>query len=152
MYWLPYSSHILIILHRLPAFLEFLMPLKNWCSIRERWSKSSLKHSIGFCGIFSKFKIEFIEYRSSKVSSRPDYIFQIHNLWQSGFSMVYSNCCCSCSFEPEIIKIGRSSYKIDSNNIVNFQESTPILNAPTKKSGKLLNTPRIHIYINILSG
>ena len=49
----------LIIPHRLPAFLESLMPLKNWCSIHARWSKSSLKHSIRFCGIFSKFKIDF---------------------------------------------------------------------------------------------
>ena len=31
----------LIIPHRLPAFLESLMPLKNWCSIHARWSKSS---------------------------------------------------------------------------------------------------------------
>ena len=49
----------LIIPHRLPAFLESLMPLKNWCSIHARWSKISLKHSIHFCGIFSKFKTEF---------------------------------------------------------------------------------------------
>ena len=49
----------LIIPHRLPAFLESLMPLKNWCSIHARWSKSSLKHSIRFCGIFSKFRTEF---------------------------------------------------------------------------------------------
>ena len=49
----------LIIPHRLPAFLESLMPLKNWCSIHAKWSKSSLKHSIRFCGTFSKFKTEF---------------------------------------------------------------------------------------------
>ena len=49
----------LIIPHRFPAFLESLMPLKNWHLIRARWSKSSLKHSIRFCGIFSKFKTEF---------------------------------------------------------------------------------------------
>ena len=47
---------------------------------------------------------------------------------------MYSNYCCSCSFEPEIIKIGQSSYKMYSNNILNFQESTTILNACTKKS------------------
>ena len=46
----------LIIPHRLHAFLESLMPLKNWFSIHARWFKSSLKHSIRFCGIFSKFK------------------------------------------------------------------------------------------------
>ena len=46
----------LIIPLKLPAFLESLMPLKNWCSIHARWSKNSLKHSIRFCGIFSKFK------------------------------------------------------------------------------------------------
>ena len=49
----------LIIPHRLSAFLESLMPFKNWRSIHARWSKSSLKHSIRFCGIFSKFKTEF---------------------------------------------------------------------------------------------
>ena len=48
-----------IIPHRLPVFLESLMPLKNWCSIHVRCSKSILKHSIRFCGIFPKFKTEF---------------------------------------------------------------------------------------------
>ena len=92
----------LIIPHWLPAFLESLMSLKNWCSIHARWSKSSLK------------------------------------LWQPGFSGVYSNCCCSCSFEPEIRKNSLSSHNIYSNNILNFQESTPSLNAHIKKkSGKL---------------
>ena len=110
----------LIIPHRLPAFLESLIPLKKWCSIHARWSKSSLKHSIRFCGIF-KFKTEF--YRSSIVSTRPDCIFEIHQLWQSGFSKVYSNCCCSCSFELEIINSFQSSHKIYCNNILNFQES-----------------------------
>ena len=58
---------------------------------------------------------------------------------------MYSNSCCSRSFEPEIIKIGLSSHKMYSNNIVNFQESTPILNACTKNSGNLLNAPRIYV-------
>ena len=124
----------LIISHRLPGFLESLIPLKNWCSIHARWSKNSLKHSIRFCGIFPSLKQNFIAYHSSKVSSRPDCIFEIHQLCQSGFSRVYSNCCCSCSFEPEIIKIGQSSHKMYSNNIVNFQESMTILNACTKRS------------------
>ena len=42
----------LIIPHRLPAFLESLMPLKNWCSVNARWSKSLLKHSIRFWPFF----------------------------------------------------------------------------------------------------
>ena len=67
------------------------------------------------------------------MSSRPDCIFESHQLLQSGFSRVYSNCCCSSSFEPEIIKIVQSSNKMDSNNVLNFQESTTILNACTKK-------------------
>ena len=69
---------------------------------------------------FPSLEQNFIAYRFSKVSWRPDCIFEIHQLWQSGFSRVYSNCCCSCWFEPEIIKIGPSSYKMYSNNIVNF--------------------------------
>ena len=120
----------LIILHRLPAFLESLMPLKNWCSIHARCSKSSQMHSIRFCSIFPSLKQNFIAYCSSKC---PHCIFEIHQLWQSGFSRVYSNCCCSCWFEPEILKIGRSSYMMYSNNVLNFQESMTILNAYAKK-------------------
>ena len=137
----------LIIPQRLPVFLESLIPLKNWCSIHARWSKSSLKN-IRFSGIFfPSLKHNFIAYRSSKVSWRSDCIFEIHQLWQSGFSRVYSKSCCSCWFEAEIIKIGLSSHKVYSNNRVNFQESTTILNACTKKSGNLLKEPRISFQV-----
>ena len=52
--------------------------------------------------------------------SRPDCLFEIALLWQSGLSRVYSNSCYSRSFEPEIIKRGQSSYKMYKNNILNF--------------------------------
>ena len=70
---------------------------------------------------FQSLKQNFIAYRSSKVSSGQDCIFEIHQLWQSGFSRVYSNYCCSRSFKPKIIKIGPSSHKMHSNNILNFK-------------------------------
>ena len=95
---------------------------------------------------FPSLKQNFIAYRSSKVS---DCIFEIHQLWQSGFSRVYSNSCCSCSFEAEIIKIGRSSHKMYSNNILNFQESTTILNACTKKSLETYWRHHVYTYIHI---
>ena len=123
------------------------MPLKNWCSIRARWSKSSLKHSIRFCAIFPSLKQNYIAYHSSKVSWRPDFIFEIHQLCQSGFNRVYSNCCSSYSFVFKIIKIGPSSHKMYSNNILNFQESTTILNACTRKSGNLLTAPCIFLFL-----
>ena len=87
---------------------------------------------ISMASFFPSLKQNFIAYRSSKVSSRRDCIFEIHQMWQSGFSRVYSNSYCRCSFQSEIIKIGQSSHKMYSNNIVNFQESTTILNACTK--------------------
>ena len=40
-------------------------------------------------------------------------------------------------------KISQSSHKMYSNNILNFQVSSPILNACTKKSGNLLKAPRM---------
>ena len=89
---------------------------------------------------FPSLKHNFIPYCSSKVSQRPEFIFEIHLLWQSDFTRVYSNCCCSCSFKPEIINIGQSSHKMYSNNILNFQESTTILNS---------HAPHIYIYIYI---
>ena len=54
---------------------------------------------------------------------------------------MYLNCCYSCLFEAEIIEIGQSFHKMYSNKILNFQESTTILNACTKKSGNLLKVP-----------
>ena len=89
----------LIVPHRLPAFLESVMPLKNWCSIHAKavWSSPYVSGSF-----FHSLKQNFIAYRSSKVSK---YFFEIHRQWQSGFSRVYSDYCCSCSFETEIIKL-----------------------------------------------
>ena len=104
---------------------------------------------------FLSLKHNFIAYRSSKVSSCPDCIFEIHQLWQSGFSREYSNCFCSCSFVAEIIKIGQSSHKMYSNNILKFQESTTNLNTCTKKidreliEGTLSLSLSLYIYIYI---
>ena len=53
----------------------------------------SIPHVSG--AFFPSLKQNLIAYRSSKVS---DYIFEIHQLWQSGISRAYSNCYCSCSF------------------------------------------------------
>ena len=125
----------LTIPHRLPAFLESYATQKlmlDSCKMVEKQSEAF--HTFLWHHFFPSLKQNFIAYRSTKVSSRPDCIFEVHQLWQSGFSKVYSNCCCSCSFKPEIIKIGLSSHKMYSHNIQNFQESTTILNAYTKKS------------------
>ena len=114
----------LIFPHRLPAFLESRFMQDGRKAV---WNIPYV--SVAF---FPSLKQNFIAYRSSKVFSCPDCIFEIHQLWQSGFSRVYSNYCCSCSFEPEIIKISQSSHKMYSNTILNFQESTTILNAHMK--------------------
>ena len=135
----------------------FLNPLKPQHSnpnsysladpIYARWSKKQSEAFHMFLWhFFPSLKQNFIAYHSSKVS---DCIFEIHQLWQSGFSRVYSNCCCSCSFEPEIIKIGQSSHKMYSNNIVNFQESTTILNARTKKVWKLIICTSYIYYMHV---
>ena len=129
----------LTIPHRLPTFLESLMPLKNWAWFMQDGQKAVWSIPYVSVAFFPRLKQNFIAYRSSKVS---DCIFANHQLWLSGFSRVYSNCYCSCLFEPEIIKIGQSSHKMHSNNILSFQESTTILNAHTKKS---LETYHMHL-------
>ena len=148
-YWLAYSLHT--------SHHPSQTPSLPWISYATQKlmldsSKMLQKQSEAFPTFvwhFPSLKQNFIAYRSSKVSSRPDCIFDNHQLWQSDFSKVYSNCYCSCSFEPEIIKIGQSSHKMYSNNRVNFQEYTAILNSYTKKSGTLLNAPRIYIVLYI---
>ena len=144
----------LLLPHLSSSLTDSLPSLNLWCHSKTDaqfmqdgpkagWSISYI--SVGF---FPSLKQNFIAYHSSKVSSHQDCIFEIHQLCQSGFSRVYSNCCYSCSFEPEIIKIGQSSHKMYSNNILNFQESTTILNAHTKNVWKLIVCPScIYIYI-----
>ena len=147
MYWFPYSSHT----SHHPTQTPFLPSLNLLCYSKTdaRFSQDCPKAvwsipyvSVAFC---PSLKQNFIAYRSSKVS---DCIFEIQQLWQSGFSRVYSNFSCTCSFEREIIKISQSSHKMYSNNILNFQESTTILNAHEKKVWKLIeDTKYIYIYI-----
>ena len=49
-----------------------------------------------------------------------------------------------------IIKIGQSSHPMYSNNILNFQEPTTILNAYTKKSLETYRMHRVYIYTIII--
>ena len=148
-FWVLTSLHLLHLSSSLTDIvpsLNLLWHSKTDARLMQEGPKAVWSIPYVSVAFFPSLKQNFIAYCSSKVSSRPDYIFEIHQLWQSGFSRVYSNSCCSCSFEAEIIKIGQSSHKMYSNNIVNFQESTTILNACTKKSGNLLNAP--HTYQN----
>ena len=39
---------------------------------------------VSVAAFFPSLKQNFIAYRSSKVSSLPDFIFEIHQLWQLG--------------------------------------------------------------------
>ena len=145
MYWLPYSSHTSHHPSQTPC-----LPWISYAKTDARFMQDGRKAvwSIPYVSVafFPSLKQNFIAYRSSKVSSRPDCIFEIHQQWQSGFSRVYFNCCWSCSFEAEIINIGQSSHKMYSNNMVNFQESTTILNASSLET---YWSHHVYIYIYI---
>ena len=106
----PINSGVLtsLLLPHLSSSLTYFLPSLNLlCHLKTdaRFMQDAPKAvwSIPFVSVafFPSLKQNFIAYRSSKVS---DWIFEIHQLWQSGFSRVYSNTCCSCWFEPEIIK------------------------------------------------
>ena len=137
----------LLLLHLSSSYTYSLPSLNHLCQLISdaRFMQNGRKAvwSIPYVSVaffFSSLKQNSIAYRSSKVSSRPDWIFETHQLWQSGFSRVYSNSCCSCWFEPEIIKIGLSSHRMYSNKIINCRESTTILNACTKNLGTYWST------------
>ena len=132
------STTPLIIPHNSLPSLDLSCHSKTDARFMQDGRKAVWSIPYGSVAFFPSLKQNFIAYPSSKESSRPDCIFEIHQLWQSGFSRVYSNSRCSSSFEPEIIKIGRSSHKMYSNKILNFQESTKILNACAKKVWKLI--------------
>ena len=115
----------LIIPHRFSAFLESLIPLKTDARLIQDAPNSVWSIPYVSVAFFPSLKHNFIVYRFSKMSSCPDCVFEIHQLWQSGFSRGFSNSFCSCSFEPQIkIRTAQSSHKIYSNNILNFQMPT----------------------------
>ena len=118
MFWLPYSSHTSHHPSQTPC-----LPWISYANQKLMQDGRKTVWSIPYVSVafFPSLKQNFIAYRYPKLSSCPDCIFEINQLWQSGFSRVYSNCCCSCSFETDIIKIGQSSHKMYSNNILNFQ-------------------------------
>ena len=108
MYWLPYSSH------------TFHHPSQSPCL---PWiSYATQKLMLDSCKMLKKQSEAFLRFLWHFFQNAiwhfrvSDCIFEIHQLWQSGFSRVYSNSCCSCSFEPVIIKISQSSHKMYSNN------------------------------------
>ena len=87
---------------------------------------------------FPSLKHNFIAYRSSKVSSHPDCLFEIHRLCQSDFSRVYSNSCCSCWFEAEIIKLVSHLIRCIAITYWIFKTLHQFLNACTIKVWKLI--------------
>ena len=112
MFWFPYSSHTSHHPSQTPclpwisyATQKLMLDSCQMVGPKAVWSIPYV--SVAF---FPSLKQNFIAYRSSKVFPSPDCLFEIHQLWQSGVSRVYFNCCCSCSFEPEIIKIGQLSH------------------------------------------
>ena len=133
MYWLHYSSNT--------SHHPSQTPCLPWMSyttqkfIHARWSKTVWNIPYISMALLPSLKQFYC------ISSSLDCIFEIHQLWQSGFSRVYSNWFCRCSFEPEILKNCQSSHKMYSNKIRNFQESTTIVNAHTKKVWKLIVCP-----------
>ena len=103
--WLPYASHTSHHPSQTPClpWISYVTQklMLDSCKMVGRKAVWSIPYvSLAF---FPILKQNFIAYRSSKVSSRLDCIFEIHQLWQSGFSRVYSNYCCSCSFESELV-------------------------------------------------
>ena len=147
MFWLPYSSHTPHHLSQTPClpWISYATQKLMLDSCKMLQKQSEVFHTFLWRHFFLSLKENLIAYRSSKVSSRPDCIFEIHQLWQSGFSRVYSNCCCSCSFEADIIKIGQLPHNMYNNNIPNFQVFMTILNACTKK--KNLETYWMHLVL-----
>ena len=61
---------------------------------------------------------------------------------------MYSNSYCSYKFAPKQEKIGQSSHKEYSNNILKYLEFTAIINACTKKVCKLIQCTSYHAHGN----
>ena len=132
-YWLPYSFHTSYHPSQTPClpWISYATQKLMLDSCKMLQKQSEAFHTF-LWHFFPSLKQNFIGYCFSKISHVN---FEIRQLWQSDLNGVYYNSYCSCSFKPGIIKIGQSTHNMYSNNIVNFQESSTIVNACTKKSG-----------------
>ena len=95
----------LIIPHRFQPSLNLLSHSKTDARFLQDGRKAVWSIPYVSVAFFLSLMHNFIAYRSSKVSSDPDCIFEIHQLWQSVFSKVYSNCCCSCCLNLKSYKL-----------------------------------------------
>ena len=71
--------------------LNLLCHLKTDARFMQDGRKAAWSIPYVSVAFFPSLKHNFIAYHSSKVSWRPYCIFEIHQLWQSGLSWVYSN-------------------------------------------------------------
>ena len=96
-YWFPYSSYTSHHPSQTPclSWISYATQKRMLDSFKIVQNQSEEFHTFLWY-FFPSLKQNFIAYRSSKVS---DCIFEINQLWQSGLSRVYSNCCCSCSLD-----------------------------------------------------
>ena len=65
---------------------------------------------------------------------------------------MYSNSYCSYKFAPKQEKIGQSSHKEYSNNILKYLEFTAIINARTKKVWKLIECTSYDLNVYCFDG
>ena len=92
-----WCSDFLLLPHLSWSPIDFLPSLNLLCHSKTdaRFMQNAPKAvwSIPYVSVvfFPTLKHNFIADRSSKMSSRPDCVFEIHQLWQSGFIRVYSN-------------------------------------------------------------
>ena len=98
--WLINSGALtsLLLPHLSPSLTDFLPSLNLLCHSKTdaRFMQDAPKvvWSIPYVSVafFPSLKQNFIAYRSSKVSSRQDCIFEIHQLWQLGFTTILNTC------------------------------------------------------------
>ena len=130
-----YHYHCLRVFHTILSWWSFI---GIWMrAILCKFSQYS-NRSQNYCGLHGVSSFFDFQLFQSPSQAFWDHSKCTNYNWQSGFCRVYSNFCSTRSFEAKIIKIGLSSHNIYTNNILNFQESTTILNAYTKKVWKLI--------------
>ena len=111
------------------------------CKMVEKQSEAFIR----FCGIFSKFKKEFYYISFSHVQMSFFKFTSGENQALVGYIPIPA---VFVHFEPEILNIGQSSHKMYSNEILNFQVSTTILNG-SKESLETYWKHHVPIYIYI---
>ena len=110
-YWLPYSSHTSHHPSQTPClpWISYATQklMLDSCKMVKKQSEAFHTFLWHFFQVMNRILLHIVLLKCPHTQIA---FLKFTSCDNQGFSRVYSNCCCSCSFEPEIVNIGHQKW------------------------------------------